>query len=33
MGCKEGDHGGTMGSTALNEWGYSCCSVDLVQRL
>ena len=33
MGCKEGDHGGTTGSPVLNEWGYSCRLVDLVQRL
>ncbi len=33
MGSKEGEHGGTMGSATLNEWGYSCRLVDLVQRL
>ncbi len=27
---KEGARGGTMGSPALNEWGYSCRLVDLV---
>ncbi len=29
---KEGARGGTMGSTTLNEWGYSCRLVDLVGR-
>jgi hypothetical protein len=32
-GSKEGTRGGTMGSPALNEWGYSCRLVDLVERL
>jgi hypothetical protein len=30
---EEGVRGGTMGSPALNEWGYSCRLVDLVERL
>ena len=33
MSSEEGGHGGTMGSPMLNEWGYSCRLVDLVQRL
>jgi hypothetical protein len=30
---KEGARGGTMGSPALNEWGYSCRLVDLMGKL
>jgi hypothetical protein len=30
---KEGARGGTMGSPALNEWGYSCRLVDLIGEL
>jgi hypothetical protein len=31
--AKEGVRGGTMGSPALNEWGYSCRLVDLIPKL
>jgi len=31
--AKEGAHGGTMGSPVLNEWGYSCRLVDLIDTL
>ena len=30
---KEGAHGGTLGSTVKNEWGYSCRLVDLIGKL
>ena len=30
---EEGARGGTMGSPASNEWGYSCRLVDLVAQL
>jgi len=30
---KEGAHGGAMGSPVLNEWGYSCRLVDLMDKL
>jgi hypothetical protein len=33
VSAKEGAHGGTMGSPMLNEWGFSCRLVDLMQRL
>jgi hypothetical protein len=32
-GMKEGARGGTLGSPALNEWGYSCRLVDLIGKL
>ena len=31
--AEEGVRGGTMGSPALNEWGYSCRLVDLIPKL
>src|SRR5205823_5677868 len=30
---KEGANGGTTGSPVLNEWGYSCRLVDLVEKM
>jgi hypothetical protein len=30
---KEGARGGTIGSPAPNEWGYSCRLVDLIGKL